>query len=97
MALGANLKISIFDPPTVGGTYYCTPAFKPHIIILIEAFALPVWGIVLALYSVALVVGQASVLMRNRASQSAVPALCLPAIWGHIHMDSTRWGSSRGT
>ena len=29
----------------------------------------------LALYSVALVVGQAPVLMRNRASQSAVPAL----------------------
>ena len=38
----------------------------------------------LALYSVALVVGQAPVLMRNRASQSAVPALCLPANWGHM-------------
>ena len=40
----------------------------------------------LALYSVALVVGQAPVLMRNRASQSAVPALCLPANWGHMGM-----------
>jgi len=46
---------------------------------------------VLALYSVALVVGQAPVLMRNKAnSQSAVPALCSPANWGL--MDSTRWG-----
>ena len=60
------------------------PAFKPHIII--EACSLPVRGIVLGLYSVALVVGQASVLMRNRASQSAVPALSLPipANWGHM-------------
>jgi len=51
--------------------------------------SLPVWGIVLALYSVALVlvVGHASVLMRiNRAnnSQSAVLALCLPANWSHM-------------
>jgi len=30
------------------------------------------------------VVGQAPVLMRNRASQSAEPALCLPANWGHM-------------
>jgi len=48
--------------------------------------SLPVWGIVLALYLlvIALVVGQAPVLMRNRASQSAEPALCLPANWGHM-------------
>jgi hypothetical protein len=39
------------------------PAFKPHIII--EACSLPVRGIVLGLYSVALVVGQAPVLMTS--------------------------------
>ena len=48
-------------------------------ILLNKRSSLPLRGIVLALYSVALVVGQARVLMRNRASQLAVPALCLPA------------------
>ena len=39
MALGANLKISIFDPPSVGGTY--------KIIIIIIIIMAPEWYIMI--------------------------------------------------
>ena len=41
MALGANLKISIFDPPSVGGTY------KIIIIIIIIMIMAPEWYIMI--------------------------------------------------
>ena len=37
MALGENLKISIFDPPSVGGTYKIIIIIKYIIIIIIMA------------------------------------------------------------
>ena len=43
MALGANLKISIFDPPSVGGTYKIIII----IIIIIIMIMAPEWYIMI--------------------------------------------------
>ena len=44
MAVGANLKISIFDPPSVGGTY------KIIIIIIIIIIMAPEWRYIMIIY-----------------------------------------------